>query len=93
MTQTVLITGASRGIGLEFATQYAKDKWKVLACCRNPEKANDLNALAKKQANVSILPLDVCKQEDIERLSNDLSSSSIDLLINNAGVSGTLDGN
>lgn len=43
--KTALITGANRGIGLEFARQYARDGWQVLACCRQPEKAEALNRL------------------------------------------------
>ena len=35
---TVLITGANRGLGLEFTKIYAENKWKVIACCRTPEK-------------------------------------------------------
>lgn len=85
---TVLITGANRGIGLEFATQYAQDKWKVLACCRHPEEAKALHALAKDHPLLSILRLDVCDQDEISRLAADLASTPIDLLINNAGVLG-----
>ena len=41
---TCLMTGANRGIGLEFAKQYAADGWKVIATCRHPETADRLNA-------------------------------------------------
>ena len=45
---TVLITGANRGIGLEFTRQYVEDGWTVIACCRDPdgEGAEDLKAIA-----------------------------------------------
>ena len=36
---TVMITGANRGIGLEMTREYAADGWRVLACCREPDKA------------------------------------------------------
>ena len=41
-TGTVLVTGANRGLGLEFARQYAADGWRVIACCRNPKDAPEL---------------------------------------------------
>ena len=42
---TVLITGANRGLGLEFVRQYLRDGWRVIAACRNPQQATELNAL------------------------------------------------
>ena len=42
---SVLVTGANRGLGLEFARQYAADGWRVFACCRDPEKAGELKEL------------------------------------------------
>ena len=42
---TLLLTGANRGLGLEFARQYASDRWRVLATCRAPEHASELCAL------------------------------------------------
>ena len=44
---TVLITGANRGLGLEFTKIYAENKWKVIACCRTPEKASVLKQIKK----------------------------------------------
>jgi NAD(P)-dependent dehydrogenase (short-subunit alcohol dehydrogenase family) len=53
-----MITGANRGIGLELVRQYAVDGWNVLACCRSPENAHDLNKLAAASAgNVTVLLL------------------------------------
>ena len=83
---TVLITGANRGIGLEFAQQYAADGWRVLACCRNPEKADALNQLATQHdGRVLVHALDVTDLARIEHLAKLLANESIDLLINNAG--------
>lgn len=85
--KTVLVTGANRGIGLEFVKQYASDGWRVLACCRNPVKAVALNALAAQhKRHVVVYSLDVAEYEKIESLSRELSDESIDLLINNAGI-------
>jgi NAD(P)-dependent dehydrogenase (short-subunit alcohol dehydrogenase family) len=81
---TVLITGASRGIGLEFVRQYAANGWKVLACCRKPGTATELN---KVTGDVTLLALDVDDDANIASLAKQLKSVPIDVLINNAGIS------
>lgn len=84
---TVLITGANRGIGLEFARQYAADGWQVVACCRQPQQAEALNRLADQYKDrFSIHRLDVRELAEIDQLSHKLQDLSIDILINNAGV-------
>lgn len=89
MTDTTLITGANRGIGLEFARQYAHAGWRVLACCRNPAAAAELNELAKSvKGRVTLYTLDVTDAGQREALHTALSNTSIDLFINNAGVRG-----
>ena len=85
---TVLITGANRGLGLEFCKQYADEGWKVLACCRVPQEATGLKNLAGRYPHVSILALDVADLTQIEQLAAQLHDTSIDVLINNAGVYG-----
>ena len=82
----VLITGANRGIGLEFTKQYANDGWNVLACCRHPQSAIDLTALAAAHGNIKIHSLDVADFAQIDALAVQLKDESIDVLINNAGV-------
>lgn len=85
--KTLLITGANRGIGLEFSSQYAEDGWKVIACCRQPDKSTSLKKLAAQYPDlVKIHALDVSDHAQIERLAQVLSSEPVDLLINNAGV-------
>jgi NAD(P)-dependent dehydrogenase (short-subunit alcohol dehydrogenase family) len=86
MSYQVLITGTNRGLGLEFAKQYAADGWSVLACCRNPESAHELQLLAKKHNNLQILALDVGDFKQIDALALQLKNQPIDVLINNAGV-------
>jgi len=89
MTSTVLITGANRGLGLEMARQYAQAGWDVVACCREPENAQQLSRLAQQfQDSVFVHSLDVTDFERIDRLSSELSVRSIDVLVNNAGVYG-----
>ncbi|MCP4925570.1 MAG: SDR family NAD(P)-dependent oxidoreductase [Gammaproteobacteria bacterium] len=51
---TVLITGANRGIGLEFVRQYSALDWNIIATVRNPRKAKALKALANEDPNIII---------------------------------------
>jgi NAD(P)-dependent dehydrogenase (short-subunit alcohol dehydrogenase family) len=83
---TLLITGANRGIGLEYVRQYAEDGWRVIACCREPERASVLNQLASKYSCIEICKLDVADFDQIEMLGRKLIDQPIHLLINNAGV-------
>jgi NAD(P)-dependent dehydrogenase (short-subunit alcohol dehydrogenase family) len=82
---TCLITGASRGIGLEMAKQYAAEGWTVFATCRRP---NEATALHRLQGDVRVEPLDVADFARIEALGKKLEGQPIDLLINNAGLYG-----
>lgn len=79
--RTVLITGANRGLGLEFARQYAADGWKVIGTARTPEKATELKALG-----VRVLQLDVADADSVAALAGALEGEPVDLLINNAGI-------
>ena len=85
---TILITGANRGIGLEFSRQYAATAADVIACCREPDKAEELNALAKRDSNVRVAKLDVTDPASVAALKAELGRAPIDILINNAGVAG-----
>lgn len=86
-TSTVLITGANRGLGLEFATQFAADGWNIIACCRQPDHAESLHSLKNiHQARLRIHQLDLADFAAIDRLAGILREEPIDLLINNAGV-------
>jgi NAD(P)-dependent dehydrogenase (short-subunit alcohol dehydrogenase family) len=80
--RTVLVTGANRGIGLEFSRQYRAAGWQVIATAREPEAAKDLKALGE---GVRIAQLDVTRPESVAALAASLGKEPIDLLINNAG--------
>lgn len=86
---TILITGANRGIGLALTRQYAAEGADVFACCRNPAKADDLKELAASSSDrVRITALDVADESSIASLKLTLGEQPIDILINNAGISG-----
>jgi NAD(P)-dependent dehydrogenase (short-subunit alcohol dehydrogenase family) len=80
---TVLITGANRGIGLEFARQYAADDWRVIATCRDPHAAAELRDAAPQ---AELHRLDVTDHAGIHALSRALSDDAIDVFIANAGI-------
>ena len=86
---TLLLTGSNRGIGLEFARQYAEQTWQVFATCRKPEKADALQKLHDQFPDrLQIGQLDVTDQLATETLCKSLQEEgvAIDLLICNAGV-------
>lgn len=81
----VLITGASKGIGLAAAERLAKEGYIVYATARDPSKARDLQTLATKYPNLYITQLDVTdSEENIKSIVNKMGV--IDILINNAGI-------
>lgn len=87
---TILITGANRGLGLEFAKQYAQDGWEVIACCRSPDGASDLRELDAQYPKLRIEPLDVRDHQAIEALGRKYVGHPIDVLLNNAGIIGPI---
>ncbi|NKB43049.1 MAG: SDR family NAD(P)-dependent oxidoreductase [Alphaproteobacteria bacterium] len=89
---TVLVTGSNRGIGLEFVRQYAAKEWRVIATTRRPNQARALQALARSQTNVTVELLDVTNGDHLDALVEKYRGQPIDVLINNAGVSGDFQG-
>jgi NAD(P)-dependent dehydrogenase (short-subunit alcohol dehydrogenase family) len=83
---SILITGSNRGLGLEWARQYAVAKWKVFATCRHPAEAYGLKKFSEKYPNLSILRLDITRAEDIQAVVWELHGEPIDILLNNAGI-------
>ena len=83
---TVLITGSSRGLGLEFACQFQKLGWEVIATCRYPAHASELSALA----GVEVQALDVADHDSVVALKETMGQRPIDVLLNNAGILGQL---
>ena len=77
---TVLITGANRGLGLEYARQFTEKGYNVIGTARTPEDADALRALGAK-----VVQLDVTSQQSVYALAAELADQPIDILINNAG--------
>jgi NAD(P)-dependent dehydrogenase (short-subunit alcohol dehydrogenase family) len=80
---SVLITGANRGIGLALTRQYAAEGWRVMATCRDPGSATELQEI---DGDVDIYALDVTSDESVAQLATSLRGQTIDVLFNNAGI-------
>ncbi|MGE5514897.1 MAG: SDR family oxidoreductase [Bacteroidota bacterium] len=80
---TILITGANRGLGLEFARQYAAAGWRVLATVRDP-----LSGRAASDAGAEVYVADIADPASVQRLKGALAGVELDILLNNAGIYG-----
>jgi len=93
--QTIVVTGANRGLGLEFVEQLSLQKDNIVfATARSAKDATKLNDLAKQRGNITVVELDVNSVPSIEALVSAVSSKSdhVNLLINNAGIYGSPEG-
>ena len=89
MQETVLVTGANRGIGLAVAKVYAESGDKVFAACRQPEKADELKSLQKNHPGlVDLVALDVDSDESVKSAAKEVGGKAghLDALINMAGI-------
>jgi len=80
---TILITGANRGLGLEFTRQYAAAGWRVLATVRDP-----LSGRAASEAGGEVYVADVADITTLRRLKETLKGVRLDIVLNNAGIYG-----
>lgn len=86
---TVVISGANRGLGLEFAKQYASGGARVFAGARDPAAAKELNAVAAGSKDLlSVHPLDVADDASVSAFCEGIGDTPVDILIANAGVFG-----
>jgi NAD(P)-dependent dehydrogenase (short-subunit alcohol dehydrogenase family) len=83
---TVLVTGANRGLGLEFARQYAAEGGNVLATARQLGKNEELEKLAAAHSNLTLHALDITDDESVQDLADSLDGKPVDVLILNSGV-------
>jgi len=83
---TVLITGANRGIGLEFVKQFSGRDWNIIATARKPEAATDLQEIAKNYDQLVVERLDVTDFARMQELQVKYAEQAIDVLLSNAGI-------
>jgi NAD(P)-dependent dehydrogenase (short-subunit alcohol dehydrogenase family) len=89
--KTVLLIGASRGLGLGLAGELAGRGWRVIATARDPGRATELAALVERTGRIEIEKLDVDDVGQLEALAARIAGRQLDLLFVNAGVSGPRD--
>jgi NAD(P)-dependent dehydrogenase (short-subunit alcohol dehydrogenase family) len=89
MPAAILITGANRGLGFEFVSQYLADGRRVFAACRNPASANKLARLVQDTGGMlNVVAMDVTDAESVRNAATQLKDVAIDVLINCAGIAG-----
>jgi NAD(P)-dependent dehydrogenase (short-subunit alcohol dehydrogenase family) len=86
--ETIIITGANRGIGLELTRQYLQANNTVIATCRNPSSATDLVTLTSNP-NLQVVQLDVTDRQSVDAFCASFKDKVIDVVLNNAGVKGS----
>lgn len=84
----VLVTGANRGLGLQFVRLYMERDWRIIATAREPARAAALRELAAGYPALHIEPLDVADHGQVDQLAARYAQFSVDVLINNAGIGG-----
>ena len=83
---TVLITGANRGIGLEFVKQFSDRGWNIIATARKPEAATDLQLITDDYVRLVIERLDVTDFDRMQELKAKYAEQPFDILLSNAGI-------
>ena len=86
--QTIVISGANRGIGLELTRRYLQAGARVVAGCRHPDTAQALAQLALAGGKLEIVQLDVGNAASVAALGKVLADQPVDVLVNNAGIMG-----
>src|SRR5581483_443776 len=89
--ERVVVTGANRGMGLEFTRQYLDRGAHVFSGVRNPASAGKLEALQRQNpGRLTIIPLDVADEDSIRASAKLVAkeTDTVDVLINNAGIGG-----
>src|SRR5258708_9523071 len=94
MTQTALIVGASRGIGLGLVGEFERRGWEVTGTARDPAKASALNEVAENSGGrVHVEKVDTADARSVAALRDKLDGQTFDLIVVNASVGGPQDKN
>lgn len=95
MNKNVLITGASRGLGLALTIQYLKNGYHVYACARNADSSNLMKLQEEYGDSINLISMDVAQSTSVQKAANQIKSTceKLDIIINNAGIhpEGTLE--
>jgi len=88
LNMKILITGATGGIGYEFALIYAQKKYNLVLVARNTQKLQEIKKDFENKHNieVKIIDLDLSLESSVEKLISIVDNQKIDILINNAGI-------
>lgn len=86
--KTLLITGANRGLGLEFVSQFSQKNYQVYCCCRDMKTCDQLLTIARRYPYVKVYQVDVTNEDQLSGLADELKNKPIDILLNNAGIYG-----
>ena len=89
--ETILVTGANRGIGLELVKQYCNQNYQVIGTYRNENTSGELISMSQNLNNLKVYSLDVSSDQSLKDFSSKLGDTPVDIFINNAGVYGPRD--
>lgn len=92
IAETLMITGANKGIGFEFTKQYLDKGWHVIATHRRDSAPESLANLAQQYDQLQIESMDITDIDSVKTLAAKLNGQAIDVLINNAGYGGDITG-
>ena len=89
--ETILVTGANRGIGLELVKQYCNQNYQVIGTYRNENTSGEFISMSQNLNNLKVYSLDVSSDQSLKDFSSKLGDTPVDIFINNAGVYGPRD--
>lgn len=82
---SIAVIGANRGLGLELARRHAAQGWRVHACCRLPDEAEELQSIAQAHPNLSLHRMNIRQSGQVQAAAQEIEGA-IDVLIHNAAI-------